>query len=113
MIVVEPGATETPIFASAEAAAKAATGSADPHLLALYAGHRAALAEVMAHQKNGPVDRVVKTIVTAVEARRPKRRYVAGSDARALGMLSRLPAGLRERLITSSFKLSKVSAGAA
>ncbi|MEU6594139.1 hypothetical protein ABZ923_33870 [Streptomyces sp. NPDC046881] len=98
---------------SADAAAKAATGSADPHLPALYAHHRAAFAEVMARQKNGPVDRVVKTIVAAVETRRPKRRYVAGSDARALGMISRLPAGLRERLITSSFKLSKVPSGAA
>ncbi|MFF3462411.1 hypothetical protein [Streptomyces sp. NPDC002619] len=59
------------------------------------------------------MDRVVKTIATAVEARNPKRRYIASRDARALGTLSRLPAGLRERLIASSLKLSKVTAGAA
>lgn len=113
VVLVVPGATETPIFASADAAAKTATGAADPQRVALYANHLAAFAEVQAKQKNGPVDRVVKAIANAVEARNPKRRYIVGPDARALGTLSKLPAGLRERLIASSFKLSKVSAGAA
>ncbi|MEV6109829.1 SDR family NAD(P)-dependent oxidoreductase [Streptomyces sp. NPDC051940] len=113
VIVVEPGATETPIFAAAEAAAKTAAGVADPGRRALYAGHLAAFAEVMAKQKNGPVERVVKAIATAAEARSPKRRYVAGSDARALRTLARLPAGVRERLIAGSFGLRKVTPGAA
>ncbi|MEV1172518.1 SDR family NAD(P)-dependent oxidoreductase [Nonomuraea sp. NPDC049784] len=113
VVLVEPGATETPIFASAEAAAKSATDSADPHRVALYANHLAAFAKMMAKQKNGPVHRVVKTIVTAVEVRNPKRRYVTGSDAHVLVTLSRLPASLRERLIASNFGLDKVTPGAA
>lgn len=113
VVLVEPGATETPIFAAADAAAQSATSSVDPQRAALYANHLASFAQVMVKQKNGPVERVVKAIATAVEARNPKRRYVVGSDARVLGMLSRLPAGLRERLIASNFGLSNVTPGAA
>jgi len=41
----------------------------------------------------------------AVQARKPKRHYTAGSGVAILGMLAHLPVGLRERLVKSVFGL--------
>jgi len=103
--VIEPGATDTTIFKKAESAAKAALGAADPAEVALYSDQLAAAAKATARQRLGPIDPVAKTIVTAVQARKPKRRYTAGSGHALFGVLARLPAGLRERAIKSAFGL--------
>jgi NAD(P)-dependent dehydrogenase (short-subunit alcohol dehydrogenase family) len=97
--VIEPGGTDTAIFQKAEAAARAALGAADPAKVALYSDQLAAAAKAAARQKLGPVDAVAKTVVAAVEARKPRRRYTAGSGVAIFGVLAHVPAGLRERLI--------------
>jgi hypothetical protein len=53
----------------------------------------------------------VRAIVRAVEARRPRRRYAAGSGVRAAGVLSHLPGGLRDRLVSTAVGLRKIEAG--
>jgi hypothetical protein len=55
--------------------------------------------------KLGPADTVAKAIVDAVAARRPKRRYMAGSGVAIFGVLAHLPTSLRERLIKTVFGL--------
>ena len=104
--VIEPGGTDTAIFRKAETAAQAALGAADPARAALYSDQLAAVAKAAARQRLGPADAVAKTIVAAVEARKPKHRYAAGSGTAIFAVLARMPAGLRERLIKTVFGLA-------
>lgn len=103
--VIEPGGTDTSIFAKAETAMRAALGAADPVKGALYSDQLAAFAKAAARQKLGPADAVAKTIVAVVGARKPRRRYAAGSGAALFGLLAHVPASLRERLIKTVFGL--------
>jgi NAD(P)-dependent dehydrogenase (short-subunit alcohol dehydrogenase family) len=112
VVVVEPGGTATEIFAKADAAARTALASTDPREVALYRNHLDAVAKAAAKQKLGPTDIVAEAIVRAIEARRPKRRYAAGSGTRLFGALSHLPAGLRDRVVSSAFGLGNIEAGA-
>jgi NAD(P)-dependent dehydrogenase (short-subunit alcohol dehydrogenase family) len=105
VVVIEPGGTDTAIFAKADAAARAALAAADQARVALYSDRLGVVAKAAAKQKLGPADAVAKTIVAAVEARKPKRRYMAGSGAALFGVLAHLPAGVRERLIKTVFGL--------
>jgi len=103
--VIEPGGTDTAIFAKADAATQVALGAADPGRVALYSDQLAAVAKAAARQKLGPADAVAKTIVDAVTARKPKRRYMTGSGVAVFGVLAHLPTSLRERLIKTVFGL--------
>jgi NAD(P)-dependent dehydrogenase (short-subunit alcohol dehydrogenase family) len=106
VVVVEPGTTETEIFARAGAAADAALQRADRERVGLYQAHLAAYEKAMGRFKPGPVDKVAEAIVRAVEARRPRRRY-AVAEARTLGaILPKLPPSLRDRLISTSIGLN-------
>ncbi|WP_165546393.1 hypothetical protein [Kribbella soli] len=54
------------------------------------------------------MDKVAEVIVRAVEARRPKRRY-AVAEARTLGsILPKLPAALRDRILTTAVGLNGI-----
>jgi NAD(P)-dependent dehydrogenase (short-subunit alcohol dehydrogenase family) len=105
VVVIEPGGTDTAIFQKADTAAQAALGAADPAKVALYSNQLAAVGKAAAKQKLGPIDAVAKTILAAVAARKPKRRYMAGSGVAIFGVLAHLPTGVRERLIKTVFGL--------
>ncbi len=108
VVVVEPGSTETAIFTKSVTAERAAHEQLGADRVALYRGHLAAYEKASARFKPGPVEKVAEVIVRAVEARRPKRRYTVG-DARTLGaVLTRLPAGLRDRVLSSTLGLNGV-----
>ena len=53
------------------------------------------MAKAGAKQKLGPAEPVTKAIVTAVQARKPKRHYTAGSGVAIFGISGHFPAGLR------------------
>jgi NAD(P)-dependent dehydrogenase (short-subunit alcohol dehydrogenase family) len=106
VVVVEPGGTDTAIFTKAAAAAQDSLAQADPETLALYSDQLAAVAKAAAKQKLGPVGPVAKAVIAAVEARRPKRRYRAGSGVMAFAVLAHLPTALRERMVRSVFGLA-------
>ena len=97
--VVEPGGTDTKIFAKAAAGEQAALGAADPDRAALYQAQLAAVAAAQASQRLAAVEPVARTIAAAVAARSPRRHYAAGREARLAGLLAALPAGLRDRLV--------------
>ncbi|GAA5023075.1 SDR family oxidoreductase [Actinopolymorpha pittospori] len=104
VVVVEPGTTDTAIFAKAGAATEAALERTDQRRVALYRDHLAAVEKAFAKYKAASVDGVSRTILAAVEADRPKRRYTVG-DARFLALLTRIPAGLRDRIIERTLGL--------
>jgi NAD(P)-dependent dehydrogenase (short-subunit alcohol dehydrogenase family) len=104
VIVIEPGAMQTEIFA--KAAARAASMSSDR--TGLYQRQADVIGAALADQKLGSPSVVAEVIVRAVEAQRPRRRYSAGSDARMAGVLAHLPIRLREPVITRYLGLHKV-----
>jgi NAD(P)-dependent dehydrogenase (short-subunit alcohol dehydrogenase family) len=108
--MIEPGSTQTRIFDKAGAAEKAARKHADPQRVRLYADHLTRIDKTQAGMKQDPVQPVADAIVAAVTSRRPKRRYVVGG-ARAIGVLLKLPTGLRERIVMSSLGLRGAVAG--
>jgi NAD(P)-dependent dehydrogenase (short-subunit alcohol dehydrogenase family) len=101
VVIVVPGAMDTEIFARAGKRAEATLGATTAEQRALYEPALGALARTMARTKLGDAAVVAKAIVEAVEARKPKIRYVAGRDARAAALLSHVPARMRDRLLTS------------
>ncbi|GAB3960632.1 SDR family oxidoreductase [Actinoallomurus acanthiterrae] len=110
VVTVVPGAVETPIFAKAEAAAASALADADPARLALYRSRIEAMGAAMAKMRPSKPETVAGTIVKAVEAARPKARYLANSDVRPALLVSRLPVRLRDRAVVGILGLRKAEA---
>jgi hypothetical protein len=48
-----------------------------------------------------PADQVATVVARALTVRRPRTRYLVGTDARITAMVARLPDRLRDRLILS------------
>jgi NAD(P)-dependent dehydrogenase (short-subunit alcohol dehydrogenase family) len=109
VIQVEPGGTDTEIFAKAARAADRAFAAADPQRLALYRPALRAFAAASARQRLDPGSTVIKAVTAAVLDRRPRTHYVAG-NARVIAMLARLPMGTRDRLLARTLGLSKLDA---
>ncbi|MCM3885494.1 SDR family NAD(P)-dependent oxidoreductase [Frankia sp. R82] len=104
VVLVEPGSTETEIFDKAGAASKQSLVLVAPTRLALYREQLAAVDRAAAKLRQRPVGPVARAIVSAVSARRPRRRYLVG-DARVISVVLRLPAGLRERMLAGMLGL--------
>ncbi|HEY3873208.1 MAG TPA: SDR family NAD(P)-dependent oxidoreductase [Actinocrinis sp.] len=105
--VVEPGATDTAIFATAQKAARQALAAADADRIALYGPALEALERSAAAMKLAPVDRPAAAIVRAVTADRPKARYLVGTEARAAGLISHLPPKTRTRMVMRAMGLPR------
>jgi NAD(P)-dependent dehydrogenase (short-subunit alcohol dehydrogenase family) len=99
VIVIEPGATDTDIFAKSATAAAVALEASRPERVVLYRVQLDAVAAATAKQRMAPVQTVVDVIVAAVETRKPRAFYTAGRDARMVGTLARLPRRTRDRLL--------------
>jgi NAD(P)-dependent dehydrogenase (short-subunit alcohol dehydrogenase family) len=110
VVTVVPGAVETEIFAKAGAAARSALAEADPARVALYRRRLEAVEAAMAKMRMSKPQTVADTIVKAVEATRPKTRYVAGSDVRPALVVARLPVRLRDRVVAGLLGLRKAEA---
>jgi NAD(P)-dependent dehydrogenase (short-subunit alcohol dehydrogenase family) len=110
VVTVIPGAVETDLFAKAGAAADSALATADPVRLELYRSRLAAMAAAQAKMRTSKPDKVADTILKALEAARPKARYIANSDVRPVLVLSRLPTWLRDRMLIAILGLDKTKA---
>ena len=110
VVLVEPSALQTTIFAKAGSAADAAYQQTSRERQALYAPAIAAVRASLAKQPVSPPEVVVTTIVGALQARRPRTRYVVGRGASTVRMLRRLPDGTRDRLLRSQFGLTAPAA---
>ncbi|MDP4511548.1 SDR family NAD(P)-dependent oxidoreductase [Nonomuraea turcica] len=107
VVLIEPGAMNTPIFEKAAVAATTSLKTVPQDLLDLYGKQLTGFGDAMKKQRLSPVDAVADTIVHALEARRPRPRYVVGGDARVLLMLAHLPTRLRDRLLGQMMGIAK------
>jgi NAD(P)-dependent dehydrogenase (short-subunit alcohol dehydrogenase family) len=81
---VEPGPIDTPIWGKSVVAAEQLVASITPEVLALYDADLAAVRRTVERsmRRVAPVSRVVKAVVHALTANRPKTRYYLGWDVR-------------------------------
>ena len=81
---VEPGPIDTPIWNKSVTAADELTARIPPDVLALYDADLSAMRRMVEQSMRSvaPVDRVVKAVVHALTAKRPKTRYYLGWDVR-------------------------------
>ena len=77
---VEPGPIDTPIWEKSLAVAEQMSKDIDPAAMALYESDLKAMRESAARSAHGaaPVERVVRAVVHALLAKRPKSRYSVG-----------------------------------
>ena len=105
---VEPGPIDTPIWEKSSQAADQMSEQASPETLSLYAMDIGAMHESVARtaQSASPVDRVVRAVVHALTAKRPKTRYFLGWGVRVCfkGM-KMLPDRLRDWIIRKAIRL--------
>lgn len=97
--LVEPGAMETAIFATADKATAEYGWAGSPETRHHYARALEAVRAAAAGQNLGPVAPAVNAVVRALTARRPDARYTTGRDGRVLALLRLLPTGLRDRVL--------------
>jgi NAD(P)-dependent dehydrogenase (short-subunit alcohol dehydrogenase family) len=103
VVLVEPGAVATPIWT------KSAPSAVPPRYAALAAGVQHGLVERSARRGIAP-EAVAEVVVTALTARRPRTRYLVGSDAKARVRLAGL---LPDRLVDTLMVAAFVRAGRA
>lgn len=93
--LIEPGAIATPIWEKGLREVDELEARMPPEGIDLYGRALQASGEITERMAGGaaPPARVARAVVHALSARRPRRRYVVGRDARALGAMTRvLPA---------------------
>ena len=99
VVLVEPGAIATPIWARGLAAGDALWQAMPPQAHERYGALVARLRKEAEKQgtEGAPPETVARTIATALAADRPRTRYVVGTDARVQALLSPRPARPRRR----------------
>ena len=99
---VEPGAIATPIWEKSLASAEQLAAGIDPAALSLYDADLAAIRKLVDRSIRiaSPVSRVVKAVVHALTARRPKAHYYLGWDVWfCFTGMKLLPDCIRDRLV--------------
>lgn len=100
--IVEPQSIKTPIWEKARASVRAAFQQMPPHVEELYGKRlRTAARNMDRFEAAGlPVGRVVRAVVHALSAKRPRPRYPIGLQTHAAYRLWRLlPTGLRDSIV--------------
>lgn len=106
--IVEPGAIATPIWEKSRRAAEEIVRNLPAEAHALY--DRALIAVREIADRGGkaaiPADSVARAVAHALTAKKPKSRYLVGSDAKFLAALAKfVPDRLRDRLIVGHLRL--------
>src|SRR5215475_3780385 len=108
--VIEPGATATPIWEKSINAAKDLEALADVTAASRYRETMIGVKEAVmkAAARAIPPDAVVRAVVHALTAPRPRTRYLVGTDAKIRAwMVKWLPDRLNDRLLTWILKLPR------
>ncbi len=96
---VEPGTIATPIWEKALTSAETVVAKYPAEVRRLYGPLIDAMLAGLRTVRGAPVDLVSDAVLHALQARRPKARYVVGSDARLRIWVERLPDRLRDRVL--------------
>ena len=106
VVLIEPGAMKTGIFAASKAARDAWLAQC-PEVEGRYRPAIAAMER--AFERSGADDPtvVVKAVIAALSGGQTKPRAVVGKGAGAFVLMSRLPIRLRDRLVRSALGLSE------
>jgi NAD(P)-dependent dehydrogenase (short-subunit alcohol dehydrogenase family) len=108
--LVEPGSTASPIWDKTFAEADALIAAADPKAMAMYDADIQAVRKVVGDiAKTAPSpDKVVKAVIHALTARRPKTRYPIGLQTRLMfRAIKWLPDRLWDRILQRAMQLPK------
>jgi NAD(P)-dependent dehydrogenase (short-subunit alcohol dehydrogenase family) len=106
--VVEPGQIDTPIWVKSTAFADQLAKDVAPDVLALYEAEMAAMRQTGARlaRTAEPVDRVVRAVLHALLAKRPKTRYFLGWPVRlSFKGMRMLPDWLRDWIVRKQLGL--------
>lgn len=106
VVLIEPGSTATPIWEKSIDAARRRLDGIPAEGRERYGpmiSKALAAAERIA-SRAVPVERVVRVIIRALTAKRPRTRYVVGISRALLGLLSVIPENLRERVLMSGIR---------
>ena len=96
---VEPGTIATTIWAKALVTAETLVARYSAEARKLYGPLIDAMIAGLGKVRGAPVELVSDAVMHALQARRPKTRYVVGSDARSRVWVERLPDGIRDRVL--------------
>jgi NAD(P)-dependent dehydrogenase (short-subunit alcohol dehydrogenase family) len=104
--LIEAGAVATPIWEKSQREVDELKNRVAPEQYALYNGLMTAVREEIAESNRTavPVTTVVKAVVHAMTTRKPKTRYLIGTDVRFWLLLNWLPDRWRDRLILSKIR---------
>lgn len=99
--IINVGAYQTAAWSKGEGVGSDVLQTLDEQERALYGSMMSEASRINGDflQKANPMERVVNTIERALTDKNPKRRYVAGSDARQVELVRHLPDGLREKVV--------------
>ena len=106
--IVEPGSIATPIWEKAKDTTKQVSDDLSPEGHELYGAAVSSLREVMAdfEKRAIPAERVAKAVAHALLSKRPKTRYLVGTDARIQAALAAVvPDRINDRLIARQMHL--------
>lgn len=107
--LVEPAAVQTPIWEKSRAAAEQVADRVSSQALELYEADLDAVREATYRLAAGgmPVEKVVRAVVRALTAKRPKTRYYVTLESRlAFGVFRLVPDRIRDRIVQRGLGLS-------
>lgn len=106
---VEPGEIKTEIWAKADESLARVMKNLDDETKARYERHLDMLYGFVdeGNRKGIPASRVADAVNDALTSNRPKHRYLVGPDAKMVGVVSRLPDSMRQRML--AFNLNRWS----
>jgi NAD(P)-dependent dehydrogenase (short-subunit alcohol dehydrogenase family) len=101
--IVEPGVIATPIWETSLGFSEGLLAEMPPEAMKYYGAKMPGLRKRALRGKDGrDPDDVARAVEHALTARRPRLRYVVGTDARLRLAFQRLPARLRDRIISAA-----------
>jgi NAD(P)-dependent dehydrogenase (short-subunit alcohol dehydrogenase family) len=102
---VEPGSVRTAIWEKGAARDRSrATDAGTAETRKLYAPLVKLLEKLNARPGVLPPEQVAEAVAHALEADKPRNRYLCGNDAKSLSLLGKLPDGMRDRLIGAKIR---------
>jgi NAD(P)-dependent dehydrogenase (short-subunit alcohol dehydrogenase family) len=110
VVLVEPGSIDTPIWSSGEKDADRIFDAAPPRIRELYGGAVERYRQVIRDtaERGVPPEKVAARIEHALEARRPRARYLVGLDAQVMARLKPLlPTPVFDRMIARAMAFPK------